>query len=123
MTSFNTTLTTTVIVALIEDGGVTLSLRGEEAPTTGYGVAVAGLGLHVEAGTPLRTAVSDFISGRSSGLMLAGRFLGAWVDEADGSTYLDVTRVIADLDTALDLARATGEIAVWDFANGVEIRA
>ena len=123
MTSFNTTITTAVIVALVENGGCTISVRGDDAPTAGYGLAVAGLGIRVAAGTPLRTAVFEFIAGRSSGLLLAGRYLGAWVDSATGDTYLDVTRVIADLDTALDLARATGEIAVWDFANGVEIRA
>ena len=37
--------------------------------------------------------------------------------------YFDVSQRVANLDYALELARDRGEIAIWDVANGREVRA
>ena len=45
--------------------------------------------------------------------------IGCWVH--DGYRYLDVTRVIHDLDNALNFARDNGQLAIYDLSSGTEI--
>jgi len=46
--------------------------------------------------------------------------IGAWVD-ADGIAYLEISDVVLSKQVALELARARGEKAVYDFANSESI--
>lgn len=47
--------------------------------------------------------------------------IGGWVDEEDGKAYLDGNTWVADLETALELARVRGERAIWYLDGGQSI--
>lgn len=53
----------------------------------------------------------------------AGHAIGSWQDEATNILYFDVSDWHETLADALDAARERGELAVWDIANGAEVRA
>ena len=46
---------------------------------------------------------------------------GAWTDQ-NGDFYVEPCVWIPDLDSALRIARALNQIAIWDWANMTEIR-
>lgn len=46
-------------------------------------------------------------------------YLGTWVH--DGLMYIDASRHIETLDTAMMVAELAGELAIWDCANMLEI--
>ena len=50
----------------------------------------------------------------------ATQVIGAWVD-ADGIAYLELSDVVRSKQVALELARARGEKAIYDFANSETI--
>lgn len=52
----------------------------------------------------------------------SAKFFGAWIDEEDGKVYFDVTQHFQTLQAALWVGQLRNEIAVWDIANGEEIR-
>ncbi len=58
---------------------------------------------------------------READVPTLGELFGRWTDPDTGTVYWDAVEVIADQGTALDVAAARGEIAVWDAANGREI--
>lgn len=47
---------------------------------------------------------------------------GVWVDQETGKIYLDVVTHMGIESLALELARARNELAIWDIANGKEVR-
>lgn len=48
--------------------------------------------------------------------------IGSWLDTATDRVYFDASSHHADLETALTVASNRGELAIWDVANGREIR-
>jgi len=50
------------------------------------------------------------------------KFYGVWADEETGKVYIDAVDWTYDLVAALTVGRNRGEIAVWDIAQGAEIR-
>ena len=46
---------------------------------------------------------------------------GAWTDQ-NGDFYVEPCIWIPDLDSALRIARALNQVAIWDWANMTEIR-
>ena len=46
---------------------------------------------------------------------------GAWTD-SNGDFYVEPCIWIADLDSALRIAKALNQIAIWDWSNMTEIR-
>lgn len=49
-------------------------------------------------------------------------FYGVWADEETGKIYFDGSSWVFDLHSALAVGKARNEIAIWDIANGEEIR-
>lgn len=47
-------------------------------------------------------------------------YFGTWIN--DGRMYVEPTVIIQDRESALDLARFTGQLAIYDFARGETIR-
>ena len=47
---------------------------------------------------------------------------GVWMDQQTGKLWVEPCVWIPDLDSALRVARALNQIAVWDWANMTEIR-
>ena len=95
--------------------GGTVSTTSDILPRTGYLVGIAGLG------AVLPSADVDVISTWVAS-HLESNHVGIWSDSTTGTTYLDVVEVIADRSDAEALARSTGEIAIWDLVNQVEVR-
>lgn len=54
----------------------------------------------------------------------AGRVnaFGGWMDQNTGLYYWDATVICEDLQTAIDLGRRNGQIAIFDLENCQEIR-
>ena len=50
----------------------------------------------------------------------ASQVIGGWVDD-DGIVYLEVSDVIKSKHVAIELAKARGEKAIYDFANAKSI--
>ena len=46
---------------------------------------------------------------------------GAWTDQTTGIFWVEPCVWIPDLDSALAIARALGQVAIWDWANMAEI--
>ncbi|WP_439377844.1 hypothetical protein [Amycolatopsis lexingtonensis] len=104
------------------EGGFSYDPRTRTSPTSGYAVSV-----NPEANRQLPGPVSTgvilgyaYLFGHL--LDQPGKVLGAWRDSETGITHLDVSTVVGDREDALMLARAFGELAVWDYAGGEEIR-
>ena len=89
------------------------------SPSTGY--AVGGLALTV------MTSVPDDGYERVARVILAQRdnrrapYVGTWIE--NDIVYVDAVVILPDLESAGILARALGEKAIWDFANGISIAA
>ena len=96
--------------------GGTVSTTDASIPSAGYVLGIAGLGA-VLPPKGNSDAIAHWVA-----LHLDAATVGIWSDSVTGETYLDVVQVIADRSVAEILARATGEIAIWDLANKVEVR-
>lgn len=105
----------------LANGGATWDVRRNKPVKAGYAV-----GAH-----PDRTRVLDrdltpddvrqYIEDNYDLLTKPNKFIGTWVDQQSGSTYLDVTTVLPR-EAAIDLARKNGEKAIFDLKNKQEIR-
>lgn len=85
-------------------------------PTSGYAVGLVQGTAIVSYATPAAMAagirtVASFYSHAA--------YIGTWVD--NGRVHIDPVAIIPDRESALTLARALGQLAVWDFATGTEI--
>lgn len=49
-------------------------------------------------------------------------FAGIWEDSVTGLVYVDLSERYDDLYTALAVATARGELAIWDVASSKEVR-
>lgn len=49
-------------------------------------------------------------------------YLGTWIDTDTDTVYFDVSEHFTDRTEAMRVARLRGELAIWDIANGKEIR-
>lgn len=50
------------------------------------------------------------------------RYYGVWVDSEDGKVYVDAVQWAVTRQSAVQVGRDRGEIAVWDIRKGEEIR-
>lgn len=98
-----------------EDG--TISAYGEALPSEGYYVGGKCESLVFKSTAEIdRGELAWWIGSNSA------RWYGVWVDSADGRVYFDAVTRTETRNLALILGKVRGEIAVWDIANGVEIR-
>lgn len=51
----------------------------------------------------------------------SGQYVGVWTNPESGKTYYDRSVFVADLDTAIELAKAHEQLAIWDNANECEV--
>jgi len=115
-----TLISTGDLVPMLETAGTYSVQPGVPVPTTGYVVALAGLGQTF-------TDWESFWGGVEGPLWQWVRkarelaawhngYLGSWTDPDTGMIYLDVVRVLQSRAEALELAESTGELAIWDLA-------
>jgi hypothetical protein len=88
-----------------QDGTYVYTMNGIETPvlTSGYVVATESF--------------------KTLDELTYGTIFGRWEDTETSVVYYDKVVVIGNLEAALALARATGELAIWDIRNAKEIRA
>lgn len=105
------------------DGG-TVPLNGLPLPSMGYYVGGSVPSLIMEAadvdsrGQHVATlqSVINFVSRAGT------PYVGVWRDHETNKIYFDAVNWFADGSTAMAVAFARSEIAVWDIANGTELR-
>ena len=49
------------------------------------------------------------------------RLVGVWTDTTTGIVYIDPVDHVADYDSAVELGKDRGELAIWDAFKGEEI--
>lgn len=104
------------------DEGYSVDVHGN-VPTDGYmvGGEVASLILRPENPRPYLTT-DAWLDQVWNVLTQPGYFAGIWTDTDTGDVYLDISRNVTDLYTALAIAEARGELAIWDVASAKEVR-
>lgn len=100
------------------NGGVTISLKGD-VPTSGYAFAPSKetervVSMDDYTKDPM-SHVNNFLADNSEELSKQGNHLGMW--ENDGKMYFDVSKVGNDLPTAIQEAKSSDQLAVFDLSN------
>lgn len=105
---------------------VDMAKTGEDGTVSAYGEPLPESGYYVGGKVP--SLVFNGISRVDRGEVgwwigtNPSRFYGVWVDSDTGKIYFDAVDHMKTERYALMAGRKRGEIAVWDIANGVEIR-
>jgi hypothetical protein len=105
------------------NGGITINTKGEQ-PTEGYIVSPFK---HLETKIDVelsweekQTEISAFLERNKEVLETDNVFFGAWYEGI--YIYLDVCICCSDLKFAKNIGKAFQQLAIWDVANGCEIR-
>lgn len=112
-----------LVKSIRANGGFTAD-KSFNTPTTGYMVSIKG----TEVQFPNYSTMSDEQIERECyhyylnevNWKRQGVYFGAWV--YDGVLFFDNSINIQDLEVAIAFGRANEQIAIWDVANGKEIR-
>ena len=103
--------------------GLSININGEQ-PKDGY--MVGGEVPNFVISCPFELSALDgvdaFLSLHEALLSRPEYFAGVWTDSDTGLVYVDISRKVDDLYTALAIAESRGELAVWDVAENKEIR-
>jgi hypothetical protein len=106
--------------AIQRDGGITISLAGEQ-PSEGFAFSPdLGNEVRVPPGKLTPEIVQHYLDTRHDQLSQPQQYLGAWTRD-DGVVVLDVSRVELDHDTAYAQARDAQQEAMWDIGGNREI--
>ena len=124
MAHWNPTVQRIVESTLKNRGGTFNARTGRPVkPSSGYAVAVENLG------TGNGALLSErYLGDRVSEALVYQRdipYIGTWVDRnrfGNDVCYVDRVVILPDRESALILARALGEQAVYDFATGESVR-
>jgi len=104
--------------------GGTVSLTGEDLPTTGYfvGGVVAPLVLEPSDPPAKRREMLDGFIDYLNGPTVEAAYLGWWTDEETGRVWVDGTSHHRDLDVAVEIGLRRHEIAIFDIERDREVR-
>ncbi|WP_143028065.1 hypothetical protein [Lentzea albidocapillata] len=105
----------------VPDGGFSVDPSDGSDVCAGYAVAVHPEHEHVFDGRVTSNDLHEYIARAKDALTLPGRVLGGWCDPDTGRVYLDVSIVTVDLSEAMMLARATAQVAIFDFSAMVSV--
>ncbi len=101
-------------------GGFTQTIDGMTPPLAQSSYAVSLAGREREfASPPSVPDLLDYIATNYQALVRPQHYFGGWLD--GGHYYLDCTVVVKDLDSALAMARANGQKAIYDLAEAETI--
>ncbi len=101
-----------------ENGGASLRLRDAQKPEHGFMVSLRGYERKILGSIILGFEVQEYIRESVSNarrLNAGDLFVGTWFDGA--CTYFDLSLNIADLGTALQVARENKQQAIFDVSN------
>lgn len=82
----------------------------------GFFVAEGRRGIRLAAGIPSETAMQAIAL-----LNDYKTLVGVWTDTITGVTYVDPVTHVSDYDSAVELGRDNGELAIWDAFKSEEI--
>ena len=110
--------------AVRASGGFTISVMDGTEPVSGYIVAIPGAEEKYLSSSVTPRHFASYKRRKWDRLNRPGRFWGAWVDNSSGRemVYFDIAEQVDDLEEAKRLGRERNQLAIWDVANGVEIR-
>lgn len=111
---------TNILMKHFEDG-VSVNIYGVK-PIDGYVVGGEVPGLVLKPWHPAPYLSIDQWLAEHWDRLENGRTASIWTDSETGITYVDISRNVTDLYSALAIASARGEIAVWDVASAKEVR-
>jgi hypothetical protein len=117
VTEWSTRLIAMADALSVPDGGFTVDPRDGSDVRHGYAVSVHPEHERVITGPVSAGDLIDYIAHAAECLALPGRVLGGWRDPRSGHAFLDVSVVSDTLSDALMLARASNQLAVFDFAS------
>ena len=123
MVSCQESIVQTIMEQHCQHGGSTYSLRWGELSTS----AVYVVSLCPERGVVLsakrieKEILSQFIHQNWLYLVYPQYVVGTWFCEEHSKTYIDVSTIIRDYETAKQLANHHNQIAIWDLKNAKEI--
>lgn len=101
------------------NGGATIDLLGA-SPDSGFQVGIrARDGLVLVDQFASQGLIDTWIQDHLEILARPDHYVGTWIHE--GRIYLDVSVNVHHLEDAIDLARANGQLAIWDVTNQAEI--
>lgn len=100
----------------VPDGGFSIIPASGENVTSGYAVSTYPARERIIIGRVIVDDLADYLREHADALTLPGRLFGGWRDPASGAAFLDVSVTTRDLSTALALALAHGQRAVFDLA-------
>lgn len=109
----------------LKNGGASFNLlTGEYNPKSGYMVATSGHEVVIPLKQFHNASLAGYIAEKSaillSGISNTSLFLGAWVD--GDKVYLDISEKVEDRQDAVKIGIERKQLAIWDNANGKEIR-
>ena len=100
---------------------------GEDGTIATDGAPLPEMGYYVGGRTPslVYKSVEDVDRGEIAywvGTHGVASFYGVWTDSETGTVYFDAVSLMESRAAANLLAKRRGELAIWDIANGEEIR-
>lgn len=106
-----------------EKGGSTFSPRfGQVSETNKFSVSeFPGREVKVPGKTITEQQVREFIAANRDVLDQSNTNLGSWYNPADGTTYLDVSRMVDSLDEAIALGQKHNQLAIYDHKNATMV--
>jgi len=112
------------LIGSLKGGGFTFDLSTGKHAETGYAVAPSKASEFIfrddVPDAEARGKILEFVVANSKELAKPGVNLGAWRD--DGYYWIDSSIVVLDKDEASRIGRENDQEAIWDIANGEEIR-
>lgn len=102
-------------IALVNPDGYTVDAATLQPVTTGYAVALADT--QNSFGPEGLARVIRYVKDHPE-----VNAFGGWYDSVSGLYYYDATIIVDNLDQAIELGRANGQIAIFDLASLKEIR-
>ena len=107
-----------IIIESISNGGITYDYMNERSVHSGYAVSI-----YPKCERTVKVLsekyLIHFIHENYDLLLITGNCIGIW--EHNGYYYLDITRVVAGVHRAIDLARDYKQIAIYDLDKKDEI--
>lgn len=104
------------------NGGGSYSLNtGNTNPNKGYMVSIEGCE-EIHKDFPTDESIREYILTHSEQLAMDDKYFGIWYNEKKEQWYLDVSINMDDYEKARLFGSINKQIAIWDCANGKEIK-
>lgn len=100
----------------VPDGGFSVSVESWRDARVGYAVSVFPDCEERITGNVRESRIARYLAANAPLLAKPNVVLGGWRNPEDNAVYLDVSIVVPTRAEAVALAKAHGQVAIWDFA-------